>query len=85
MAESNKCPNCKSNIDEGFDSVYDGIYDFISKQEDWKRFSAPIICFAMLEAVMDIVFQIAPNKAEAQQVVDDVNSLYYIEEDIADA
>ena len=85
MAESNKCPNCESNIDEGLDSVYAEMADFIEKKEDWKRFSAPVICFAMLEAVMDFVFHVAPSKAEAQQVVDDVNKLYYKQEARADA
>ena len=85
MAESNNCPNCDTNIDEGLNSVYEEMHDFIAEKKEWGQFSAPVICFAMLEAVMDVVFHVAPSKAEAQQVVDDVNALYYEKGDCANA
>ena len=77
-----KCPHCNTLIEEGLENVYGDMHEFIAEKEEWKRFSGPVICHAMLEAVMDILFHMAPSKEDAQQIIEDVNALYYKKEEV---
>ena len=77
MPKDMKCDGCGSEIELEFDpldptQVGNEMIDFIIEQEHWKEYYPPSICWGMLEAVMTVVFEIAPNDEKAIQVITDV-------------
>ena len=69
-----KCEGCGTEME--FDPVNpypirDDMMEFIIKQEHWAEHHAPSIAWGMLTAVFVVIFDIAPNKDRAVELITD--------------
>ena len=69
-----KCNGCDAEMD--FDPVdprpvTEDMMAFINKQEHWAERHAPSIAWGMVWAVFNVVFEIAPNKEKATELITD--------------
>ena len=68
------CDGCGTEI--GFDPVdpkpvTEDMMDFILTQEHWSEHHAPSIAWGMLTAVFMVIFNIAPSKERAMELITD--------------
>ena len=73
------CNQCGNDYD--FDpidptNVYNDMHAFLMEQQHWTEHPSPTICWGMLEAVMDVIYEIAPSKKQADTLIIDVQSQY---------
>ena len=75
----NHCDGCGEEVDFNPinpEPIWKDMHDFIGKQEHWTVHPTPTICWGMLEAVMDVVFEVAPDKEKALEVITDVTKTF---------
>ena len=73
------CNNCGNDYDyDPVDptNVYNDLHSFLAEQEHWVDHPTPTICWGMLEAVLDVIYELAPTKEQADILIMDVQSQY---------
>jgi len=70
--KKSKCDGCGSEME--FDPVdprpiTEDMMNFINTQEHWAERHTPSIAYGMLMAVFNVVFEIAPNKERAVEII----------------
>tara|TARA_Y100000034_G_C6711071_1_gene314098 strand:- start:44 stop:343 length:300 start_codon:yes stop_codon:yes gene_type:complete len=76
-----ECQECGHELDVdpvSFEPVADDMLEFINQQEHWGKHNPPSICWGMLSAVFFVLFEIAPSKEDAIQLITDCMA-HYIE------
>ena len=85
VKETLLCDDCgDAIIPESYEEVADDMLDFITDQVHWTKYYTLSICWGMLTAVFTVIFQIAPNKKKATEIILDALS-EHTEEEIGDA
>ena len=77
-----ECQECGHDLDidpVDYRPITKDMMDFINKQEHWSDHHSPSICWGMLSAVFFVLFEIAPSKEDAIQLITDCMA-YYVEE-----
>ena len=60
----------KKQIQKTLNTTYNGTMEFLKDQDSWSRFeNMPAVCDGVLHAVFEMVFDVAPNKNAANELI----------------
>ena len=85
--KNNICESCEDEIIDCNDPsyVFEDTNDFIKEQDHWEIFSMPTICWGMIMSVIMFIFEVAPNKKRAKQLILDALEACNTDKDKANA
>ena len=73
------CKSCGNDYDyDPVDptNVYNDVHAFLAEQKHWGEHPSPTICWGMLEAVLDVIYELSPTKDMADILIMDVQSKF---------